>query len=57
MKIYKSKEVELERFVILDSVTMKVGDIVKMAASGVDIADAVTDRNHSRGASEGFSDS
>lgn len=43
MKIYKSKEVELERFVILDSVTMKVGDIVKMAASGVDIADAVTD--------------
>jgi len=43
MKIYKSACVELERFVILDSVTMKVGQPVKLANSGVDVADAVSD--------------
>ena len=43
MRIFKGREVELERLVIAVSVTMKRGDIVKLINTGVDIADAVSD--------------
>jgi len=43
MEIYKSKDVDLETFVILDSATIQVGDVVKLDAKGVDAADAVAD--------------
>lgn len=43
MYIYKSKDVDLETCVILDSATVQVGDVVKLVAKGVDAADAVSD--------------
>jgi hypothetical protein len=43
MKIYKSDDVELESFVIINSATVKVGDAVKLVAGGLDIADATND--------------
>jgi len=42
-QIFKGREVELERWIIAASVTIKKGDFVKIINTGLDIADAVSD--------------
>jgi hypothetical protein len=43
MKLYKARNVELEKWVIIGSGTVQVGDPVKITAASVDAADATTD--------------
>lgn len=41
--IFKGPDVDLERWIIANSVTIKKGDFVKIINAGLDIADAVSD--------------
>jgi len=43
MKLYKAKNTELEKWVIIGSGVVSIGDPVKIDAASVDAADAVTD--------------
>lgn len=43
MRLYKARNVELEKWVIIGSGVVQVGDPVKITAASVDASDAVTD--------------